>query len=92
MYECLKKYYNIKEDIKKLPLWLFILLEAQLLREGGIKLGPIGERLIAEQIIWVLRKSPDYELLREAYKNRQKQKEDFRINGYLFEISKEARR
>ncbi|TAE58346.1 MAG: hypothetical protein EAZ89_03350, partial [Bacteroidetes bacterium] len=41
----------IKEQ--NLPLWLLILLEAELLG-GGLRLGPLGSRIVAEQIMWTL--------------------------------------
>ena len=36
-----------------LPLWLFLLLEAEIIGEGK-KLGPLGSRIVAEQIIWAI--------------------------------------
>lgn len=40
-----------------IPLWLYILLEAELTQKGE-KLGAFGSQLIAEQIMWVLRHDP----------------------------------
>jgi len=37
-----------------LPPWLYILLEAEI-KENGKKLGPLGARIVAEQIIWILK-------------------------------------
>ena len=37
-----------------LPLWAYLLLEAQL-RERGKRLGPLGSQILAEQVVWVLR-------------------------------------
>ncbi len=42
----------------KVPLWAFFLLEAQHLA-GGQTLGPISSRIVAEQIIWLLKKDPN---------------------------------
>ena len=44
-------------DLERVPLWLYILLEAQI-RHKGYKLGPLGSQIIAEQLIWVLRSDP----------------------------------
>lgn len=37
-----------------LPLWAYLLLEAELL-ERGKRLGPLGSHILAEQVVWVLR-------------------------------------
>lgn len=39
-----------------LPLWLYFMFEAE--KEGGIKLGPLGSQIIAEQIVWTIRQDP----------------------------------
>ncbi len=44
--------------IDKIPLGLYLLLEAEL-REGGNRLGELGSRIVAEQIIWILKADPD---------------------------------
>lgn len=44
--------------IDQIPLGLYLLLEAEL-REGGNRLGELGSRIVAEQIIWVLKADPD---------------------------------
>jgi Animal haem peroxidase len=41
-------------DLQDIPLWLYILLEAEIKYEGQ-KLGALGSQLIAEQIIWILK-------------------------------------
>lgn len=44
---------NMPIKLDKAPLWLYILLEAEILHKGQ-QLGPVGGRIIAEQILWVL--------------------------------------
>lgn len=41
--------------VRDLPLWLYVLLEAEV-KHGGQRLGILGSHIIAEQIIWVLRR------------------------------------
>jgi hypothetical protein len=41
-------------QIDALPLWPYILLEAEI-QHGGQRLGELGGRIVAEQIIWVLK-------------------------------------
>lgn len=65
--ELLKCYPSAKGNIYDLPLWVFILIEAKI-EENGLKLGQIGERVIAEQIILILRLSKNFKLLKELYK------------------------
>ncbi|WP_273452285.1 peroxidase family protein [Nevskia ramosa] len=43
--------------MKQVPLWFYVLREAQLLREGT-KLGPVGARIVAEVLIGLLQKDP----------------------------------
>ena len=60
------EWQSCKESLLKLdgwPLWIFILLEARLLgtnqrRLGNVEqqLGPLGAQIVAEQIIWILKK------------------------------------
>ncbi|GAB4494174.1 MAG: heme peroxidase family protein [Saprospiraceae bacterium] len=38
------------------PLWLYLMVEADAL-EKGKKLGPLGERIVAEQFVWVMKYS-----------------------------------
>lgn len=45
----------IGQEKNHLPLWLYILMEARL-QENGKKLGNIGGRIVAEQILWVIKK------------------------------------
>lgn len=40
--------------VHDLPLWLYILLEAEI-NHGGRRLGILGSHILAEQIVWVLR-------------------------------------
>lgn len=50
---------NLANDqISFLPLWLFLLLESETIAKGK-KLGPLGSRIIAEQIIWALKDDPE---------------------------------
>lgn len=44
---------KLQVNVENLPLWLYILLEAEV-EEKGKKLGAVGSRIIAEQIMWVL--------------------------------------
>ncbi len=44
-------------DYRKVPLWMFLLLEAEIVGKGE-KLGPLGSRIIAEQIMWTLLDDP----------------------------------
>lgn len=75
--EKLKKYCNNPDkDADKAPLWLYLLVEAEMLgkiqesdgsgglvwSEGGRKLGPIGERIVAEQMIWALKYDVDMDI------------------------------
>ena len=60
--------------IEQLPLWAYLMLEAQL-KAGGKRLGPLGSIILAEQLRWVL--SHDqirvYEMLHNlplVYQNR----------------------
>jgi len=39
---------------KDLPLWAYLLLEAQTM-EKGKRLGPLGSQILAEQVVWILR-------------------------------------
>lgn len=64
------------KDPDKAPLWLYLLVEAEVLgkvpihddsgklisNEGGRKLGPIGERIVAEQMIWALKYDIDFDI------------------------------
>lgn len=43
--------------VEDLPLWVYILLEAEI-QHAGTRLGGLGARILAEQIIWVLKKDP----------------------------------
>lgn len=38
---------------ERLPLWLYVLLEAGI-KQGGQRLGVLGSHIVAEQILWVL--------------------------------------
>ncbi|MCC6724759.1 MAG: hypothetical protein IT258_09630, partial [Saprospiraceae bacterium] len=40
-------------DIRELPLWTYLLLEAEAINNGA-RLGPFGSTIIAEQFIWIL--------------------------------------
>lgn len=41
------------QSIESLPLWAYLMLEAQQ-KAGGEKLGPLGSMILAEQLRWVL--------------------------------------
>jgi Animal haem peroxidase len=41
-------------QVEDLPLWTYILLEAEI-QAGGQRLGQLGSQIIAEQLIWVLK-------------------------------------
>jgi hypothetical protein len=45
---------SLKFGTKDIPLWLYILLEAELTQKGE-RLGELGSQIIDEQIMWVLR-------------------------------------
>lgn len=62
-----KANYGSEVSIKNLheiPLWLYLLMEAKI-KGDGKNLGELGSRIVAEQIIWVLRNS--IELPDEAF-------------------------
>ncbi len=41
-----------------IPLWLFLLLEAEIIADGKT-MGPLGSRIIAEQLIWSMLDDPE---------------------------------
>jgi len=69
------------------PLWYYILKEAELM-EGGLRLGPVGARLIGEVIIGLLQVDPEsYLNVRPAWvptlPTRTGRPQDFRMIDFL---------
>lgn len=62
-----QKQMNIKGlEPADLPLWLYILLEAEVKQEGK-RLGLLGSHILAEQIMWVLLQDKESLLSKENY-------------------------
>ncbi|MCW5921048.1 MAG: hypothetical protein KIS77_01800 [Saprospiraceae bacterium] len=61
-----------------LPLWLYILLEAEV-KYGGQNLGVLGSHIVAEQIMWVLAHEP-YSYLKHETPLVQKNNKDIQID------------
>lgn len=55
----LKKLLRQKKEPQKLPLWLYILFESEI-ECCGKSLGSLGSRIVAEQLIWILRQGGDW--------------------------------
>lgn len=55
-------------ELSDMPLWLFILAEAEIC-ESGRSLGPIGGRIVAEQIIWIMMQNTESIFSKRIYKN-----------------------
>ena len=41
------------------PLWYYVLAEARSRRNGGLHLGPVGGRIVAEVLVGLLEADPD---------------------------------
>src|SRR5262249_19732374 len=51
---------------KPVPLWLYILFEAQEFGQGGEHLGPLGGQIVSDVIIGLLKRDPESFLSRDS--------------------------
>ncbi len=52
------KIWMVRSFGRNTPLWFYILKEAQVLGEGGKRLGPVGGRIVAEVLLGLLEGDP----------------------------------